>query len=272
MPADSANDRVWRVALPVPVPRLFDYRPVEGTANPDDVGCRVRVPFGSRELVGVVAAVGAPEPTAPEPRTGERLDVRPLIHGELLESLRWLARYTHAPQGEVFATALPGPLRQGEPLADTRAWSWRLTEAGRTSLPRLRGKPRQLAELLAGSDLDEDALADLLDDWRSPARALARRELVERFAVERNSVAALRPRDAGAAGAETHHARAPLPGPSLNPEQEAAAEALLGARAGFAPFLLDASLAAARPRSTCMRLPTVSPAAGRRWCWSPKSA
>ena len=36
------------------------------------------------------------------------LDVEPLFRGELLDSLRWLVRYTHAPAGEVFATALPG--------------------------------------------------------------------------------------------------------------------------------------------------------------------
>src|SRR5688500_7627680 len=108
MPRDTAmTDRVWNVALPLPLPRLFDYRPAEGVAADDDVGCRVRVPFGPRELVGVITAVGPAEAGAPEPKAGERLDARPLFHGELLESLRWLARYTHAPLGEVFATGLP---------------------------------------------------------------------------------------------------------------------------------------------------------------------
>src|SRR5690606_41422009 len=63
---------------------------------------RVRVPFGPRELVGVVAAIGPPAADAPELRAIiERLDQAPLLHGELLASLRWLARYTHAPLGEV---------------------------------------------------------------------------------------------------------------------------------------------------------------------------
>ena len=109
-------------------------------------GCR-SVP---RELMGVIAAVGAAEPGAPDLKAGERLDPAPLFHGELLESLRWLARYTHAPLGEVFATALPAPLRQGEPLADTHAWAWRLTEAGQTALARLRGKPRHRDRPRAG--------------------------------------------------------------------------------------------------------------------------
>src|SRR5688500_6483439 len=220
MPPDAATlDRVWNVALPVPLPRLFDYRPADGAAADGDVGCRVRVPFGPRELVGVIAAVGPAETGAPEPKAGERLDAGPLFHGELLESLRWLARYTHAPLGEIFATALPGPLRQGEPLADTHTWRWRLTEAGRTALPRLRGKPRRLAELLADSDQDEDALADRLDDWRSAARALAKRELAERIPLEPDALAAPRLRVTGASAAGAHRAGAALQGPPLNPEQ-----------------------------------------------------
>ncbi|MFC5579082.1 primosomal protein N' [Lysobacter niabensis] len=223
MSVASAPLIVWQVALPVPLPRLFDYRPATGdAATAADIGRRVRVPFGPRELVGVVAGVGLAEPGAPEPKPGESLDPAPLLHGELLESLRWLARYTHAPLGEVFATALPAPLRQGEPLADTHAWAWRLTEAGHTTLPRLRGRPRQLAELLAAAARSEDTLADLLEDWRGAARALAKRGLAERQALPAM-------------------ASASLPGqrPELNAEQQAAVDALLAARDGFAPVLLD---------------------------------
>jgi len=218
---------VWRIALPVPLPRLFDYLPpAEAGDAGDPVGARVRVPFGRRELVGWVAEVGAPEPgtdPAALKQVLARLDPQPLLHGELLESLRWLARYTHAPLGEVLATALPGPLRHGEPLPDTHAWAWRLTEAGATARPGLRaGKPRRLSDLLdEHGELDEDRLDDLLDDWRSAARALAKRGHAERLAVP-----------------ATAHAPAPQPGPPLNDEQQAAVDAILAAP-GFTPFLLD---------------------------------
>ena len=50
---------VLRVALPVPLPRLFDYLPPAGAeANADWIGCRVRVPFGRGVQVGVVLAAG----------------------------------------------------------------------------------------------------------------------------------------------------------------------------------------------------------------------
>ncbi|MCM2335949.1 MAG: primosomal protein N' [Pseudomonas sp.] len=225
---------VWRVAVPVPLPRLFDYRPDAGAlAQPGDVGRRVRVAFGPRELVGVVAEVGPADPDAPPPKpVTAALDAAPLLAGELLDSLRWLARYTHAPLGEVLATALPATLRHGEPLPDTRRWGWRLTEAGATALPSLRsGRPRRLAEHLAaaatnggaddGAALDEAALDAAVDGWRAAARTLAERGLAERVAL---------------AGPVPP---APSPGPALNPEQRAAVEAVVGAAGGFASLLLD---------------------------------
>ena len=221
-------DSILRVALPLPLPRLFDYRMPDGTPPQTGVvGCRVRVPFGNRELVGVVADVGAPDPDAPELRAAlALLDIDPLFHGELHDSLHWLARYTHAPLGEVFATALPAALRRGESLPETHAWAWVLTEAGRTAQPRLRGKPRRFADLLldaAHGDgaLDEDRLDDLLEDWRGAARALAKRGLVERVAI-----------------AASPCVPAPQPGPEPNAEQQAAIDAVR-ATDGFGAWLLD---------------------------------
>src|SRR5688572_3319968 len=59
MPPAPAS--VLRVALPVPLPRLFDYLPPPGhEASVEDVGRRLRVPFGQREAIGIVEGVGAP--------------------------------------------------------------------------------------------------------------------------------------------------------------------------------------------------------------------
>jgi len=223
----SAAPSTLRVALPVPLPQLFDYLPPGGTAaTPADVGRRVRVPFGHREVVGLVAAVGTPAdvPAGELKPALEWLDAAPLLDGELAQSLHWLARYTHAPFGEVVATALPGPLRRGEPLADTRAWGWSLTEAGQTARAGLRAgtRPARLAALLANAAVEEDRLEAAMDDWRAAARALAKRGLVERVALAATPVAM----------------PTPAPGPVLNPEQQAAVDAVRAAD-GFAAFLLD---------------------------------
>ena len=226
--APTAPSPAWRVALPVPLARLFDYRPPAGhTPSAADIGKRVRVPFGSRQLVGVIAGIGTVDAAnVASLRDAEpALDASPLLSGELYDSLGWLARYTHAPLGEVLTTALPASLRQGDPLAVTQTWAWQLTEAGDTARPALRaGRPRQLAEYLAAAagPVAEDALEAAYGHWRAAARALAQRRLAERIAVAPGPTVAN-----------------PQPGPALNADQQAAVDAVLAARDGFAALLLD---------------------------------
>ena len=221
MPAPSPT---LRVALPVPLPQLFDYLPPEGThAQESDVGRRVRVPFGPRELVGMVAGIGLAEADAALRPALDWADPAPLLVGELSASLRWLARYTHAPLGEVVATALPTPLRRGDPLADTQRWGWQLTGQGLAQLPRLRSgtRPQPLASLLADGALDEDRLDAAMEDWRSAARALEKNGRAERVPL----AAATPP---------------PAPVSPLQPnEQQQAAIDAIAAASGFQPFLLD---------------------------------
>jgi primosomal protein N' (replication factor Y) len=232
MPVSTPLPSAYQVALPLPLPQAFDYLPANGMpAREDAVGGRVRVPFGNRELIGIVTRIGPAQGSAGLRAVLAQLDPEPLFHGELLQSLRWLARYTHAPLGEVLATALPAALRRGEPLPDTHAWAWQLTEAGRTALPGLRaGRPRQLAGLLQaaaqdGRMLDEDRLdSEAGSGWRTAARALERRGLAERIAIPASALA------------PTPTAIAPV----ANAEQRHAIEAVRdAARAGFAPLLLD---------------------------------
>jgi primosomal protein N' (replication factor Y) len=50
---------VVRVALDLPLRRLFDYRcPDDPRLSVADVGCRVRVPIGQRQRIGIIVAVG----------------------------------------------------------------------------------------------------------------------------------------------------------------------------------------------------------------------
>jgi primosomal protein N' (replication factor Y) len=223
----SEPEALLHVAVPVPLPQLFDYRlPADASGSEAAPGMRVRVPFGRRELVAVVDTVSMAATDTPPALLKPALallDTTPLLHDELLDSLRWLARYTHAPLGEVYATALPAALRRGEPLPDTHAWAWRLTEAGATALGSLRSgtRPRRMAELLAAGERHEDALDLALDDWRSAARSLAKRGLTERVVASLSSQPIAQAQ--------------PL---TPNAEQAAAIGAIAGA-SGFAPFLLE---------------------------------
>ena len=116
----QASRSVLRVALPVPLPRPFDYLPPPGVeAAAVAIGQRILVPFGGREMNGIVIGHGEAEPGI-EPKPALALpDPAPLLQGELFASLQWLAGYLHAPLGEVLSTALPAALRRGEAVPET---------------------------------------------------------------------------------------------------------------------------------------------------------
>ncbi len=215
----------------MPLPRAFDYLPPPGDSpGADWVGRRVRVPFGTGERVGLVVGVGPPAEAGIALRTAlALLDPEPLLTDELLATLRFCARYYHAPLGEVLGMALPVGLRDGQELPETRPFAWRLTEAGATALDRLRpGGPRRLAERLAGGSQPEAVLDDGEDAtaWRGAARALAGRGLAERVPVQAGTLA-------GSLAGERDPG-----GPEPTAAQQSALDALR-ANAGFHPFLLE---------------------------------
>jgi primosomal protein N' (replication factor Y) len=108
--------RVLRVALDVPVAKLFDYRVDDATAaGPGD---RVVVPFGARERVGIVVEVGDASTVATarlKPVTRVLADA-PALPADWLEQMRFLASYYQRPLGETLAGALPPRLRSLKPL------------------------------------------------------------------------------------------------------------------------------------------------------------
>ena len=177
---------ILRVAVDAPLDRLFDYLPPAG-GDPPAPGARVRVPFGRRRVVGLVAET-APSSELPAERLKpvvEVLDDAPLLDAGLLALLAWAARYYHHPPGEVVAAALPGPLRQGAALPEPPA---RLVGMGPPPEALARRAPRQAAllELLAGGARRTDDPA-LPPGWRAVARRLAARGLL---AVETEPAAA----------------------------------------------------------------------------------
>ncbi len=118
--------RYVSVAVPVPLHRAFTYAVPEGSdARP---GCRVRVPFQRRSLVGLI--VDGPREAPPEgldPRriraVTEVLDPAPLLTDELLNLASWLARYYHATPGAAYLLPVPAAFlggREGRPAPPAR--------------------------------------------------------------------------------------------------------------------------------------------------------
>jgi primosomal protein N' (replication factor Y) len=184
---------ILRIAVPSPRYRTFDYLPPPGgdpaTLRP---GMRVRVPFGRRRLVGFLLELGgdtALDPTALRPALAV-LDAEPVLPPDVLALLGWAQRYYHHPPGEVFATALPVLLRQGQVAAATPpAPPWRITAAGRQALaganvPHRAPAQRRLLDHLAGcpDGAEPEVLRPVVRDSAAILRALRDKGWVERLA------------------------------------------------------------------------------------------
>ncbi len=214
---------ILRLALPVPLNTLFDYRADAGVVVP--AGCRVLVPFGRRTMVGVaIEQVASSDYDPAKVKPIERvLDPQPSLSAELLATLRWAARYYQHPLGEVLQAALPVALRAARELPPTGIDALQLTPTGQVARddPRRRRGTRIEAVLdaLVAGPLPTARLDALVGS------AVARRAALARGWVDRLRIAA--------------SPAAAVAGPALNDEQRAAAHAVMAASGSFAPFVLD---------------------------------
>jgi primosomal protein N' (replication factor Y) len=105
---------IVRVALDVPLPRLFDY--LAPDSDESDIGLRVTVPFGTASRTGVIVAVAAmsEQPEAKLKEISAILRDMPPLPPEWLALCEFCARYYQAPLGEVTSFALPPMLRRGK--------------------------------------------------------------------------------------------------------------------------------------------------------------
>ena len=139
---------IVRVALDVPLPRLFDYRAEDATRA--DIGCRALVPFGKKRLVGLIVELAAEsEVPASRLRAAERIlrEVAPLRR-EWIELAKFCSNYYQRPLGEVVAAALPSRLRSARPIPDAPR-DYALTPAGADALAAIPSRHRRLRALLS---------------------------------------------------------------------------------------------------------------------------
>ncbi len=105
---------IVRVALDVPVPRLFDY--LAPDSDESDIGRRVTVPFGKGCKTGMIISLAAvsEQPDAKLKTVTAILRDMPALPGEWLALCEFCARYYQTPLGEVTSFALPPMLRRGK--------------------------------------------------------------------------------------------------------------------------------------------------------------
>ncbi|MDR0702427.1 MAG: primosomal protein N' [Azoarcus sp.] len=217
---------IVRVALPVPLPRLFDY--LAKDATPTDIGRCVRVPFGHGEKKsGLILSLPASTSIAPAQLKSVihiQRDI-PALPSDWIELAEFTARYYHAPLGETIALALPPGLRRTKTVSGNDPDPLIvLTEAGRAALIGHRRKSQALALVRALAARDETL---------PPLRRDAIRQFTTRAAI---SSAFARGWLAIHAGNNEYLPTSALP--ELTAEQAEALAACRAAPAGFTPWLL----------------------------------
>ncbi len=138
---------IVRVALDLPLPRLFDY--LAPDSDESDIGRRVTVPFGKASRTGLIIEVAA----ASE-HPGDKLKVvteilrdMPALPAEWLALCEFCARYYQTPLGEVTSFALPPMLRRGKLPRIKKAAA------------KIAATPPSLPQLMAAQQAAVDAVA-----------------------------------------------------------------------------------------------------------------
>ncbi len=218
--------RLVQVAVPAPVHGFFDYLwKSEGAVIP---GTRVLVPFGRRQLIGLLVAEIFDTDIAEQNLKAVRavLDESPVLSDEILQLLKWASSYYHHPVGEVITSALPTSLRKGKAaeLRKRELFRWIGPQQLSDELDRAKLQlkiARHLIEL-DGAIASSDSLAVLSPRWRQAVKSL----------VEKGFVITSQE-------AEIPENRCREPAPELNMEQQSAVEQINRSFHKFQPFLLN---------------------------------
>ena len=89
---------IVRVAVPSPLRRLFDYKVKDSCAfvpNSLVAGMRVSVPFGRRQIIGIIIEITNHSDVAPEKLKDvtDFVDDQPILSGRLLKLFKWASSY-----------------------------------------------------------------------------------------------------------------------------------------------------------------------------------
>ena len=180
---------VLRVALDLPLHRLFDY--VSEGASPADVGRLVRVPFGRGERVGVIVEVAAASawPPAQLKLAGDILRDPPPLPRDLLDLCEFASAYYQAAFGEVLMQALPAGLKR---VAAPARRSARAANPPAPAAPAPELTAEQSA-VLAGVDLQAGFSAHLLHGVTGSGKTEVYLRLIERVLASGRQVLLLVP-------------------------------------------------------------------------------
>lgn len=238
--ATQNSQPILRIALPLPLRRVFDYLPPEDIDTNDlKPGVRVKVPFGNskkkNDRVGILIKVIHNTEIDPSKlkTCSEILESAPLFSDKQLKLLTWASAYYHHSLGEVLFSAIPTLLRQGLPAVLPTTSFWRITKLEPTEKDLKRAaKQKQLFELLKENPegLSAESLIKTGSGWRGVIKRLIEKGWVEEF--EKEAVCLVSDPISSDQNAQDQK-------PILNKHQAIAVETISNAIDQFNVFLID---------------------------------
>jgi len=220
------------VAIATPLRRTFTYR-LPKSIKKDDCkpGCRVKISFGRRRVIGVITETGVSTtlPASKIKQIDALIDNEPLWFNELWQLLIWATQYYQHPIGEVLHTAMPTLLRQGNSATFAKQKHWYLTAVGKTAdAEQFRRAPRQFefVKLLQEypDGLNDSELRNIFPASYDVLKRLQEKKLLD--FTEQEITPQKTPQEI-------------TPGPKLNPEQQHAFDTVIAAQNDFGCFLID---------------------------------
>lgn len=166
----TTTDWYVKIAIAVPLRRLFEYKIGKNNHSQPQIGMRVEVLFAGRSKIGVITSITeTPSFDVTKIKAINRLiDDQPIVGKSLIALAEWMRKYYHAPPGDVWQTLLPNALIKGETCEIKRESCWQITTLGESTLlqhkiPKNAVKQRQALQLLMerkeSGGLRDDAVA-----------------------------------------------------------------------------------------------------------------
>lgn len=168
---------IARVTLEIALRKEFDYLIPEEFAGQVEVGTRVKVPFGARQVVGCVTAVVTESPHTNLRALTKIIGAQSLVTPKVLRLARWIGEYYCCAPETALKSVLPEAIRK-----EKAGWRERLfvrvtPRAG--DLPKLTKRQHDLWQVIAEKgELPLQELLDLTGATAETARRLEDKGLI----------------------------------------------------------------------------------------------
>ncbi|MEW6008939.1 MAG: primosomal protein N' [Candidatus Omnitrophota bacterium] len=110
------DKKIAQITIGLPILRLFDYSISHRLADKIKIGCRVKVIFNHRLMVGYCVGLKDKSEIKNLKPILKLIDENPIISGNFLSFLKKTADYYYCSIGEMIEAAIPKILRKGKPI------------------------------------------------------------------------------------------------------------------------------------------------------------